>query len=102
MFFLSKLSTADFPASLTCLSSLDWDGQKRCGLCSPGRLGEPGEKQHLDPLKHPLARQVRVVHIEPPAAMLHGNVGSIRRVPARMYFQEDRKSTRLNSSHITS
>src|SRR5215470_9060284 len=42
-------------------------------VCVPwGRLGDPGEEKHLDPLKDSFARQVRVVHVEPPAAMPHG------------------------------
>src|SRR5215831_14461390 len=69
-------------------SSLDWDSQERCGLCSPGRVGEPREEERLNPLKDPLARQVRVVHVEPPAAMLNGNIRSVGWISARMHFQE--------------
>jgi hypothetical protein len=69
-FFGSGLVT--FPGVSPPCSSLDWDGQERCRLCSSGRLRKPGEEEHLDRLKYPLARQVRVVHIEPLAAMLPG------------------------------
>src|SRR5262245_20502005 len=29
----------------TARSSLDGDSHERCGLCSPGRFGEPGEEE---------------------------------------------------------
>ena len=89
-------SSTSYPRSERRLarSSLDWDSQERCGLCSPGRFGEPGEEEHLNPLKDPLARQVRVVHVEPPAAMLDGNIRSVGRISARMDFQD-----RLYGSH---
>src|SRR5262245_59990544 len=68
------------------VTSLHRDGQERFGLCSPTRLREPGKKEHLDPLKHSFARKIRVVQIEPPAAMFDGDIRATRRMPARVDF----------------